>query len=98
MFLVEFIQIRPNLETKWFPRNRELSEAIELEKFEGRLLLEKFNLSRDGLTGRYTAVWEDREKYLNFFENEHMKNYIVQRREYFETHNIAMKRITAYIY
>lgn len=98
MYIVEILQKRPNSEIPWPARNQKISEILNKEKEEGRLLFERVSIHEDETISIYTAVWDSEDSHLNYISLPEIKNHFEDRKKYNEENHIIMHRITGYNY
>jgi hypothetical protein len=73
---------RPDESTPWFSRSEEVNKRFHLEKREGRLIFDEFELAADKLSGTYTATWDTKESYQDFINSPPMLAFREERNNY----------------
>lgn len=94
MYVQTYIMTRPNSSIPWFSRTEEISRQFGIEKREGRLIFDEFELSHDELSATYTAMWDQKESYQNFIDLPMMKNFREERSVYNNKTGCAIRLIS----
>ena len=82
MYVITYISTRPDPTIPWFSRSEEINKQFSIEKREGRLIFDEFEVSSDGISGVYTATWDTKESYQNFINLSMMLSFRKERQEY----------------
>jgi hypothetical protein len=73
---------RPDSSVPWFSRSEEVNKQFGIEKREGRLIFDEFEISTDNNSGTYTATWDIKESYEKFIDLPIMKSFREERQKY----------------
>jgi hypothetical protein len=82
MYVLTYIMTRPDPSVPWFSRPEEINRQFGIEKREGRLIFDEFEISSDGNSGTYTATWDTKESYEKFIGLPMMKSFRDERQKY----------------
>lgn len=96
MYVMTYIMTRPDESIPWFSRSEEVNKQFHIEKKEGRLIFDEFELSADNLSATYTATWDTKESYQNFINSPVMINFREERSKYNQTTGCSVQLISEF--
>lgn len=66
----------------WFSRPEGVNTQFGIEKREGRLIFDEFEVAGDGIFATYTATWDTKESYQQFIDMPVMDSFRKERQKY----------------